>query len=54
MSGVREPHDDTTAPADETPQLPGFSTWRGVYWFVLGSFVAAVLLLALFTRIFAA
>ncbi len=40
--------------ADEasSPGLPGFRTWRGVYLFVLGCFVAVVTLLALFTHAF--
>jgi hypothetical protein len=36
----------------EPPGVPGFRTWRGVYLFVFGWFVAVVLLLTLFTRIF--
>ena len=38
---------------DEPPGVPGFRTWRGVYLFVFGCFVASVLLLALFSRVFA-
>lgn len=38
---------------DEPPGVPGFHTWRGVYWFVFGCFVLMVLLLALFTRVYA-
>lgn len=38
---------------DESPGLPGFRTWRGVYWFVFGSFVAVVAALTLFSRLFA-
>ena len=38
---------------DEPPGVPGFRTWRGVYLFVFGFFVACVLLLALFSRVFA-
>ncbi|HEY5550846.1 MAG TPA: hypothetical protein VIK52_03095, partial [Opitutaceae bacterium] len=34
------------------PGVPGFRTWRGVYWFVLGSFVVVVALLAWFTQAF--
>lgn len=40
-------------PDDESPGVPVFRTWRGVYWFVLGSFAVVVVLLALFTRAFA-
>ncbi len=32
--------------------MPGLRSWRGVYLFVLGSFVAYVVLLALFTAVF--
>jgi hypothetical protein len=38
---------------DESPGLPGFRTWRGVYWFVFGAFVLVVAGLALFSRVFA-
>jgi hypothetical protein len=38
---------------DESPGVPGFCTWRGVYLFVFGCFVAMVVFLALFTRVFA-
>ena len=37
----------------ETPDVPGFRTWRGVYLFVLGWFVLVVVLLAVFTAVFA-
>jgi len=40
-------------PDDKATGLPGFRSWPGVYWFVLGCFVLTVLLLALFTRAFA-
>jgi hypothetical protein len=33
----------------ESPGVPGFGTWRGVYWFVFGWFVLTVVLLTLFT-----
>lgn len=38
---------------DESPGLPGFRTWRGVYWFVFGAFVFVVAALTLFSRAFA-
>ena len=38
---------------DESPGVPGFRTWRGVYVFVFGCFVLVVILLAIFTRAFA-
>lgn len=37
---------------NDSPGVPLFRTWRGVYWFVLGTFVVIVGLLALFTRVF--
>jgi hypothetical protein len=37
---------------DESPGLPGFRTWRGVYLCVLGVFALVVAGLTLFTRIF--
>lgn len=40
-------------PDDESPGVPGFRTWRGVYWFVFGCFAAMVLALTLFTRFYA-
>ena len=41
-------------PSDpESPGVPGFRTWRGVYWFVFGAFVAMVIALAIFTRVYA-
>lgn len=36
---------------DESPGVPGFKTWRGVYCFVGGCFVVVVVLLTLFTRL---
>jgi hypothetical protein len=38
---------------DESPGLPGFHTWRGVYGFVFFCFVVVVVLLAIFSRVFA-
>ena len=38
---------------DESPGVPGFRTWRGVYLFVFAFFVLVVVLLALFSRLFA-
>ncbi|HEY4414656.1 MAG TPA: hypothetical protein VGO57_03105 [Verrucomicrobiae bacterium] len=37
----------------ENPGVPGFRTWRGVYWFVFVAFVAVVVLLTIFSRMFA-
>jgi len=40
-------------PPDHETGLPGFRTWRGVYWFVLGAFVLVVIALTLFSRAYA-
>ena len=40
-------------PDNEPPGVPGFQSWRGVYLFVFGWFVLVVILLAIFTRVFA-
>ncbi len=45
------PPDHSTG--DESPGVPGFRTWRGVYLFVFGFFVLVVVLLAIFSRVFA-
>ena len=37
---------------DESPGVPGFRTWRGVYLFVFGCFVAWVVLLIALTVIY--
>ena len=37
----------------ESPGVPGFRTWRGVYLFVFVCFVVVVVLLAVFSRCFA-
>ena len=39
--------------SDESPGVPGFRTWRGVYLFVFAVFVLVVVLLAVFSRYFA-
>ena len=39
--------------SDESPGVPGFRTWRGVYLFVFVCFVVVVVLLAIFSRYFA-
>lgn len=38
---------------EDAPGLPGFRTWRSVYWFVLGAFAAVVLALTFFSRFYA-
>lgn len=37
---------------DETPGVPGFRTWRGVYVFVFAAFVVIVIGLTIFTNVF--
>ena len=39
--------------SDESPGVPGFRHWRGIYLFVFIFFVICVVLLALFSRAFA-
>ena len=38
---------------NESPGVPGFNSWRVLYWFVFGSFLVMVSALALFTAYFA-
>ena len=38
---------------DESPGVPGFRTWRGIYLFVFAAFVLVVVMLVLFSRYFA-
>ncbi len=52
MKTPATPESPVAAPADEPPGLPGFRTWRSLYWFVAGCFVACVVLLAIFARVF--
>ena len=40
-------------PDPDSPGVPGFRTWRGVYLFVFGCFLLAVVALTLFSRAFA-
>jgi hypothetical protein len=39
--------------SDESPRVPGFRTWRGIYLLVFVFFVLVVVLLTLFSRYFA-
>ena len=50
MTSAPRPDSD---PATEPPDLPGFRTWRAVYVFVFGWFVLVVVLLTVFTVMFA-
>jgi hypothetical protein len=45
------PSDPPTS--DENPGVPGFRTWRGVYFFIFLWFVIVVAVLALFSQWFA-
>ncbi len=38
---------------DDSPGVPGFRTWRGVYLFVFACFVAVVIALTIFSRVYA-
>jgi hypothetical protein len=38
---------------DESPGVPGFRTWRGVYLFVFGCFAVLVAALTAFTHYYA-
>jgi hypothetical protein len=38
---------------NDSPGVPGFRTWRGVYFFVLGCFAAMVIALTIFTHLYA-
>ena len=38
---------------DDSPGVPGFRTWRGVYLFVFGCFILVVIALTWFARTFA-
>lgn len=44
---------DRAAPGDESPGVPGFRTWRGVYWFVFAGFGVVVVVLTIFSGYFA-
>lgn len=40
-------------PADEAPGVPGLHSWRAVYWFAFAVFVAVVVALTIFSRVYA-
>lgn len=48
-----KPPSQPTPPDEPSPGVPGFRTWGGVYWFVFGSFVAVVIALTIFSRVYA-
>ncbi len=37
----------------DNPGVPGFRSWRTVYWFVFASFVGVVIALSIFSRVYA-
>ena len=47
------PHPIDPTPSDESPGVPGFRSWRGVYLFVFAAFLLVVVLLAVFTHLYA-
>jgi hypothetical protein len=49
---MKSPEADTPT-SDESPRVPGFRHWRGIYVFVFAVFVVVVVLLAVFSRYFA-
>jgi hypothetical protein len=48
-----KPPSPVPAADDQSPGVPGFRTWRGVYLFVFVFFVIVVAVLAIFSRLFA-
>jgi hypothetical protein len=40
-------------PNDDEPGVPLFRTWRGVYAFVFACFILVVVLLTIFSRVYA-
>lgn len=50
---MRPPRSPPSSPDDESPGVPGFRTWRGVYWFVFACFAAVVVALTVFAHVFA-
>ena len=49
---MKPPPSDPLRPED-SPGVPGFQSWRGVYLFVFAFFVVCVILLALLSHAFA-
>lgn len=39
--------------AGDEPAVPGFRSWRAVYWFVFACFVAMIIGLTIFSRVHA-
>jgi hypothetical protein len=44
---------DSSSASDDSPGVPGFRTWRGVYVFVFAAFVVVIATLTWFSRVFA-
>ena len=42
-----------TTPDNESPGVPGFRTWRGIYLFVFIAFLVVVIVLTIFSRVYA-
>jgi hypothetical protein len=40
------------SPSEESPRVPVFRTWRGLYFFVLGMLALYIVFLALWSRWF--
>jgi hypothetical protein len=47
-----KPSSPDSQPGDQSPGVPGFRTWRGIYLFVFIVFVLVVGLLTFFSRWF--
>lgn len=55
MTPPASQHESGAAPGaseNEATGLPGFRTWRAVYWFVAGVFAVVVGLLTVLSRMF--
>ena len=51
---MKSPAPNPAEPANpDEPGVPGFRTWRGVYLFVFGCFLACVAALTIFAHFFA-
>ena len=44
---------DRPEPPDEAPDVPGLHSWTAVYWFAFGTFVAVLVALTIFSRVYA-
>jgi hypothetical protein len=48
VAGLERMNDD-----DESPGVPGFRNWRGIYLLVFAAFILVVIGLAIFARVYA-